>query len=168
MKLSKLRRALRAMNLLNLGLYAPAGAAAGDLVRVLEKSLPFESYFGLVFIERIGNALANVPAPRLDRPGHTVTVPMKCEAVGRGHHLYIPVEVNGPERDVIFDTGCPFGCFVSEHYAAEVGLTIVADSIPVSGIRPATLLTVGSLGADFVRAFHRLTINSGRMFIRGE
>lgn len=57
---------LRAMNLLNLGFYAAAGAAAGDLVRVLEQSLPFESYFGLVFVERIGKALANVPAPYLD------------------------------------------------------------------------------------------------------
>lgn len=31
-----------------------------------------------------------------------------------------------------------------------------------------TLLTVGSLGADFVRSFRRLTINYDRMFIRGE
>lgn len=60
--------ALRAMNLLNLGMYAQAGAAGGDLVRVLEGSLPFESYFGLVYIERIGKALADVPAPSLERP----------------------------------------------------------------------------------------------------
>lgn len=126
--------ALRAMNLLNLGMYAQAGAAGGDLVRVLEGSLPFESYFGLVYIERIGKALADVPAPRLERPDRTVTVPMKCEAVGRGHHLYIPVEVNGQTRDFVFDTGCSSGCFVSEHYAEEVGLRIVADSIPVSGM----------------------------------
>ncbi|HIY13829.1 MAG TPA: retropepsin-like domain-containing protein [Candidatus Alistipes cottocaccae] len=126
--------ALRAMNLLNLGMYAQAGAAAGDLVRVLEKSLPFESYFGLVFIERIGKALSDVPAPRLERPDRTVTVPMRYGEVGRGHHLYIPVEVNGQRRDFIFDTGCPFGCFVSEGYAEEVGLRIVADSIPVSGM----------------------------------
>lgn len=126
--------ALRAMNLLNLGLYAQAGAAAGDLVRVLEKSLPFESYFGLVFVERIGKALADVPAPHLKRLDRTVTVPMRYEAVGRGHHYYIPVEVNGQRRDFIFDTGCSFGCFVSEDYAREVGLKVVADSIPVSGM----------------------------------
>lgn len=104
--------ALRAMNLLNLGMYAQAGAAGGDLVRVLESSLPFESYFGLVYIERIGKALSDVPAPSLERPDRTVTVPMKCEAVGRGHHLYIPVEVNGQTRDFVFDTGCSSGCFV--------------------------------------------------------
>lgn len=123
--------ALRAMNLLNLGMYAQAGAAGGDLVRVLESSLPFESYFGLVFVERIGKALADVPAPSLERPDRTVTVPMKCEAVGRGHHLYIPVEVNGQTRDFVFDTGCSSGCFVSEHYAEEVGLRIVADSLRI-------------------------------------
>lgn len=126
--------ALRAMNLLNLGMYAQAGAAGGDLVRALEGSLPFESYFGLVYIERIGKALSDVPAPRLERPDRTVTVPMKYEAVGRGHHFYIPVEVNGRTHDFIFDTGCSSGCFVSEDYAAEVGLRIVADSIPVSGM----------------------------------
>ena len=71
--------ALRAMNLLNLGMYAQAGAAGGDLVRVLEGSLPFESYFGLVFVERIGKALADMPAPCLERPDRTVTVPLKAE-----------------------------------------------------------------------------------------
>lgn len=126
--------ALRAMNLLNLGMYAQAGAAGGDLVRALEGSLPFESYFGLVFIERVGKALADVPAPRLERPDRTVTVPMRYAEVGRGHHFYMPVEVNGHTHDFIFDTGCSFGCFVSEDYAAEVGLKIVADSIPVSGM----------------------------------
>ena len=119
---------LRAMNLLNLGLYAAAGAAAGDLVRVLKQSLPFESYFGLVFVERIGKALADVPAPGLERPDRTVTVPLKYEAVGRGHHYSMPVEVNGHVRDFIFDTGCSFGCFVSERYAEEVGLKVVAAS----------------------------------------
>ena len=126
--------ALRAMNLLNLGMYAQAGAAGGDLVRVLESSLPFESYFGLVYIERIGKALSDVPAPRLERPDRTVTVPMKCEAVGRGHPPHIPVEVNGQTRDLSFDPGCASGAFVSDTSAEEVGLRIVADSIPVSGM----------------------------------
>ena len=37
-----------------------------------------------------------------------------------------------------------------------------------NGTDAATLLTVGSLGADFVRTFRQLTINYERMFIRGE
>ena len=147
--------ALRAMNLLNLGMYAQAGAAGGDLVRVLEQSLPFEAYFGLVFVERIGKALSDVPAPHLERPDRTVTVPMRYEAAGRGHHYYIPVEVNGQTRDFIFDTGCSFGCFVSERYAEEAGLTVVADSIPVSG------MTVG-----FVKLAVADSLRVGEMVLR--
>lgn len=61
-------------------------------------------------------------------------MPLSVETVGRGKHIYIPVEVNGITKNYIFDTGCSFGNFVSEKYAEEVGLKIVADSIPVSGM----------------------------------
>ena len=56
------------------------------------------------------------------------------ETVGKGKHIYIPVEVNGITKNYIFDTGCSFGNFVSEKYAEEVGLKVLADSIPVSGM----------------------------------
>lgn len=126
--------ALRAMNLLNLGLYAEAGEAGGDLVEALKGQLSFESLYSFLFIQRVGEALADTPKPYLERPDHDVEVAMKCDKVGRGHHLYLPVEVNGVTRDFIFDTGCSFGNFVSEEYAREAGLTIVADSVPVSGM----------------------------------
>lgn len=126
--------ALRAMNLLNLGLYRAAGEAGGDLVSALRGLVPFEELYSFVFIERVGEALADVPAPVLERPDGDVEVPMKIGDVGRGKHLYIPVEVNGVTKDFIFDTGCSFGNFVSEAYAQQAGLRIVADSIPVSGM----------------------------------
>lgn len=126
--------ALRAMNLLNLGLYPQAGKAGADLVDALEDVLPFESLYSFVFMERMGKALSACPEPYLERPAHDVSVPMRCDSVGRGSHLYIPVEVNGVTRDYIFDTGCCFGNFVSESYAEEVGLEVIADSIPVSGM----------------------------------
>ncbi|WP_300705289.1 aspartyl protease family protein [uncultured Alistipes sp.] len=126
--------ALRAMNLLNMGRYRQAAEAAEQLVEALKESVPFESLYSFVFIQRVGEAFAQLPAPYLTRPSHEVRVPMRVGAVGRGHHLYIPVEVNGVTRDYIFDTGCSFGNFVSEKYAEEVGLKIVADSIPVSGM----------------------------------
>lgn len=85
-------------------------------------------------MEKVGNALANVPKPYLERPDLDVAVPMSVETVGRGKHIYIPVEVNGITKNYIFDTGCSFGNFVSEKYAKEAGLKIVADSIPVSGM----------------------------------
>lgn len=125
--------ALRAMNLLNLGLYSDAGKAGEDLTKALKDAVPLESLYSFIFIERIGKALSNVPAPYLIRSSHDIVVPMKVDTAGRGHHIHIPVEVNGVTKDYIFDTGCSFGNFVSEKYAKEVGLKIISDSIPVSG-----------------------------------
>lgn len=126
--------ALQGMNLLNLGMYEQAGKVGESLVNALKESVPFESLYSFVFIEKVGKALADVPKPYLERPDRDVAVPLSVETVGRGKHIYIPVEVNGITRNYIFDTGCSFGNFVSEKYAEEVGLKIVADSIPVSGM----------------------------------
>lgn len=126
--------ALQAMNFLNMGMYEQAGKAGESLVNALKNSVPFEALYSFVFIEKVGNALAYMPKPYLERPDRDVTVPLKMETVGRGKHIYIPVEVNGITKNYIFDTGCSFGNFVSEKYAKEVGLKIVADSIPVSGM----------------------------------
>lgn len=126
--------ALRAMNLLNMGLYSQAGQAGEDLVNALKDAVPFESLYSFVFIERMGKALSGCPRPYVERPSHDISVPMRCDSVGRGVHFHIPVEVNGITRDYIFDTGCSFGNFVSEKYAEEAGLEVVADSIPVSGM----------------------------------
>lgn len=127
--------AIRAMNLLNLGLYSQAGQAGEDLVNALKGKQPFQSLYSFVFIERMGKALSEYPRPYVERPSHDVVVPMKCDTVGRGFHFYIPVEVNGITKDYIYDTGCSFGNFVSEKYAKEVGLKIISDSIPVSGMK---------------------------------
>lgn len=126
--------ALQGMNFLNLGMYEQAGIVGENLVNALKNSVPFEALYNFVFIEKVGKALSNVPKPYLERPNRDVTVPLRVETVGRGNHIYIPVEVNGITKNYIFDTGCSFGNFVSEKYAEEVGLKIVADSIPVSGM----------------------------------
>lgn len=126
--------ALQCMNLLNLGMYAQAGKMGEDLVNALKNSVPFESLYSFIFMKRVGKALANVPKPYLERPDYDVTIPLKSEIVGRGKHIYIPVKINGITKDYIFDTGCSFGNFVSEKYAKEVGLKVLADSIPVSGM----------------------------------
>lgn len=126
--------ALRAMNLLNMGLYSDAGQAGSNLANALKPMLPFEQLYSFVFIERVGKALANTLAPRLKRPQHDVVVPMTVDTITRGYHLHIPVTVNGITKNYIFDTGCPFGNFVSEKYAQEVELKIIADSVPVSGM----------------------------------
>ena len=126
--------ALQGMNLLNLGMYEQAGKVGEGLVNALKNSVPFEALYSFVFIEKVGKALANVPKPYLERPDRDITVPSIVETVGRGKHIYIPVEVNGITKNYIFDTGCSFGNFVSEKYAEEVGLKVLADSIPVSGM----------------------------------
>lgn len=126
---------LQAFNLLNLGRYAEAGSIGVEMVDALEDRVPFEAMFGLLFVERVVQGLAEVPAPYMARPEQDVRVPMKIVETGRGHHFHIPVEVNGVTKDFIFDTGCSFGNFVTEAYAEEVGLRIVADSIPISGMR---------------------------------
>lgn len=126
--------ALQGMNFLNLGMYEQAGKVGECLVNTLKKSVPFEALYSFVFIEKVGKALANVPKPYLERPDRDITVPSIVETVGRGKHIYIPVEVNGITKNYIFDTGCSFGNFVSEKYAEEVGLKVLADSIPVSGM----------------------------------
>ena len=126
--------ALQSMNFLNLGMYEQAGKAGEDLVNALKNSVPFEALYSFVFIEKVGKALVNTPKPYFERPNCDVTVPLRVETVGRGKHIYIPVEVNGITKDYIFDTGCSFGNFVSEKYVEEAGLKIVADSIPVSGM----------------------------------
>ena len=126
--------ALQGMNFLNLGMYEQAGKVGESLVNALKNSVPFEALYSFVFIEKVGKALTNVPKPYLERPDLDIAVPMSVETVGRGKHIYIPVEVNGITKNYIFDTGCSFGNFVSEKYAKEAGLKIVADSIPVSGM----------------------------------
>lgn len=127
--------ALQGLNFLNLGMYEQAGKAGENLVNVLQGSVPFEDLYSFVFIEKVGRALANVPKPYLERPDEDIAVPLRAETAGRGKHIYIPLEVNGITKDYIFDTGCSFGNFVSEKYAEETGLKIVADSIPVSGMK---------------------------------
>ena len=126
--------ALQGMNFLNLGKYEQAGKVGEGLVNTLKKSVPFEALYSFVFIEKVGKALANVPKPYLERPDRDIAVPSIVKTVGRGKHIYIPVEVNGITKNYIFDTGCSFGNFVSEKYAEEVGLKVLADSIPVSGM----------------------------------
>ena len=80
------------MNFLNLGKYEQAGKVGEGLVNTLKKSVPFEALYSFVFIEKVGTALANVPKPYLERPDRDIAVPSIVKTVGRGKHIYIPVE----------------------------------------------------------------------------
>ncbi len=124
----------RAMNLLNQGRYAEAGEAGGQLVEALKGVMPYDRLHHLIFIERVGKALAHVPAPSIARPAHDVEVPLRWSYAGRGRETYMQTQVNGVTRDFIFDTGCAFGNMVSERCAAEMGLQVLADSVPLTGV----------------------------------
>ena len=95
--------ALQGMNFLNLGMYEQAGKVGEGLVNALKNYVPFEALYSFVFIERVGKALANVPEPYLERPNRDITVPSIVETVGRGKHIYIPVEVNGITKNYIYN-----------------------------------------------------------------
>ena len=161
--------ALQGMNFLNLGMYEQAGKVGEGLVNALKNSVPFEALYNFVFIEKIGKALANVPKPYLERPDWDITVPSIVETVGKGKHIYIPVEVNGITKNYIFDTGCSFGNFVSEKYAEEVGLKVLADSIPhnpVFMVAPpdnevdSVFAFDGVLGYHFIRDAREIIIDN--------
>ena len=151
--------ALQGMNFLNLGMYEQAGKVGEGLVNALKNSVPFEALYSFVFIEKIGKALANVPKPYLERPDWDITVPSIVETVGKGKHIYIPVEVNGITKNYIFDTGCSFGNFVSEKYAEEVGLKVLADSIPDNEV-DSVFVFDGVLGYHFIRDAREIIIDN--------
>lgn len=138
---------LWAMNLLNMGLYGQAGSAAANTVAAFEGQVPPESLHGLAFIAKVDNVLSDYPVPRMERPDRDVTVPMRRANVDNGELIYIPVKVNGVERDFVFSTECSFGAFASESYAEEAGLEIVADSVPMEGVATGyvKLATAGAL-----------------------
>lgn len=148
--------ALFAMNQLNMGRYAEGGSTGEKLVRQLRGKLSPAELSPYVFFERVGTALASVPPPSHSRPAHDVRVPMKVEAAGGGVHFQIPVEVNGITKNFIFDTGCSFGNFVTEAYAKEVGLKILTDSVPVSGVSIGLvkLATADSLRVGDITHYH--------------
>lgn len=126
--------AQKAMNLLNLGRY---GEAENTIDKILElySGEDFEKVYSLYFIKRIGKALKGYAPTNITRPDSDISVPLKVVDAGRGKHLCTPVTVNGIEKDFIFDTGCGFQNFVSEDFAKEAGLKVVADSIPIAGIK---------------------------------
>ena len=48
--------------------------------------------------------------------------------------MTVPVHIGGNVRDFVFDTGAAQFNFVSERFARENGIRMIADSIPVAGI----------------------------------
>lgn len=130
--------AMRGINLMMLKRY---GEAADRTASFLEgEESPDDYMFSCGFVLRASDALRDRPAGRLERPAENVRVPFRATKSGRGEAMLVPVTVDGRPCEFIFDTGCAFFNFVTERFASETGLEIIADSIPITG-----------MGSGFVR-----------------
>lgn len=112
-------------------------AAASDTIRQLLDCLPADAGEARRSLEDFGRwmkALANWPATTLHRPEGEAVIPIEIQQAGRGEHLLLDVEMNGRTEPFIFDTGCSGANFISESAAARLGVRILADSIPVTGM----------------------------------
>lgn len=81
---------------------------------------------------------AGMPALTWERPSWDVRVPISIDEVKWkddvvGHELNIEARFNGNTRKALLDTGAPTGIFVTEKFAKENGITILIDSITVTG-----------------------------------
>ncbi len=124
--------AMRGVNLMMLKRY---GEAADKTAGFLEGAENPEDYmFSCGFVLRASEALRERPVGRLERPAESVRVPFRAQESGRGEAMLVPATVDGRPCEFIFDTGCAFFNFVTERFASENGLEIVADSIPITGM----------------------------------
>lgn len=122
------------LDLFMLDRYAAAAELTNDFIADIDGSLPDELLFSLEFFRRTGHALAGRPAPELVMPEGGTCVPYRLDSVGRGRIMTVPVHIGGNVRDFVFDTGAAQFNFVSERFARENGIRMIADSIPVAGI----------------------------------
>lgn len=96
------------------------------------------------------------PATTVRRPDTDVAVPASIRAVGRGEHLLVDVTMNGVTMPFIFDTGCSGSNFVSQSAARRLGVRVLADSIPITGMitLPAMVGVADSLQIGAVTVLH--------------
>lgn len=84
--------------------------------------------------ERWMSALAEWPVTTIRRPAEECVIPVEIRKVGRGEHLLVEAKMNGITEPFIFDTGCSGSNFISRSAASRLGIRIVADSVPVTGM----------------------------------
>lgn len=122
------------LDLFMLDRYAEAAELTDDFIAGADGTLPDELLFSLEFFRRTGYALTGRPVPELVMPEGGTCVPYRLDSVGRGRIMTVPVRIGGNVRDFVFDTGAAQFNFVSESFARENGIRMIADSIPVAGI----------------------------------
>jgi len=111
-----------AVTLLQSFLDQTAQAPLGDIRGNMQKALG------------IYQVLASHPPFDVKRPETDCTVAYTLEKAGRNQSILVPCAINGVEQKMIFDTGCPKYNYIDAQLAADLGLELLMDSIPMSGI----------------------------------
>lgn len=112
-------------------------AGGARVLRTLLDELPDKedaSYASFEAFARWMDAFSAWPATTIRRPARDTEVPVEIRPMGRGETLLVKATMNGITRPFIFDTGCSGSNFVSEQIARELGIRILADSVPVTGM----------------------------------
>lgn len=141
-------------NFRSLNDYAGAARRIREILDELPAAEPSRSTFEAM--ARWMEAFSAWPATTVRRPAEEVSVPAAIRAVGRGEQLLVDVTMNGRTRPFIFDTGCSGSNFVSEQVARQLGVRILADSIPVTGMTtlPAKVGVADSLQIGPITVLH--------------
>ncbi len=112
-------------------------AGASRTIREILGSLPdddTEARRSFETFDHWMSALAGWPATTLRRPAEETVIPVEIRRVGRGEHLLVEAGLNGRTEPFVFDTGCSGSSFISRNAAQRLGVRIVADSVPVTGM----------------------------------
>ena len=96
----------------------PMGEIRGDMQKALS----------------IYQVLALQPILEVKRPQADCTIAYSLKKGGRNASILVPCVINGVEQEMIFDTGCPKHNYIDAQLAADLGLKLLMDSIPMSGI----------------------------------
>lgn len=133
-------------------------AGAAHCLRTLLEELPAADPSRTAFeaFARWMEAFSEWPATTVRRPAGEFAIPATVQTVGRGRHLLVDATMNGVTMPFVFDTGCSGSNFVSESLARRLGITFLADSIPVTGMAtlPAKVGVADSLRIGPLSVLH--------------
>jgi len=121
-------------NLMSMEKYDDIIKATTSLIEQIKPHVDEETIGSFESIKEMAIKLNEQEKTYLRRGTQDVEVPLTIEKIGRGELMFLPVKVNGHEGSFIFDTGCAAMNYVSQDFAKEIGIRIIADSLKISGV----------------------------------
>lgn len=125
--------ALKSSILGELGRYAESADVISDFFNQLPTTMNKKDFPSHITLYEIYNSIRNEPKPEIIRPDKDTEVPIEIKNIRKGRLMFIPVTIKGKQYNFIFDTGAGTTT-VSESFAKEIGLRVVNNSYPVSGV----------------------------------